>query len=163
VTDALVSVRLLRIPLDIHQQATEHTAEVMREFAHLAEAGADSHVPARLLALDRALQERYLGFTEATSSELDEAIARGEAELDLTFTLPTHVGQAAEELDGMWNEVDRYCEEGRYLLALRAPPLVVAYRQWFLGEFKRQASGEPPLNWPEWSAERLSERPGGST
>jgi hypothetical protein len=160
VTDALVEVHMLRIPLDIHQQATEHTSEVLREFGHLAEASSDSHVPARLIALDRALQERYTGFTDETSNELDEAIARGETELDLTFTLPRDVGGAAGELDEMWDEVDRYCEEGRYLLALRTPPLVVAYRRWFLGEFTRQASGEPPLSWPDWAMERLSDQPG---
>lgn len=157
-TDGLVEVRLLGIPLDIHQQATEHTSEVMREFAHLSEASADSHVPARLIALDQALQQRYTGFTDATSNKLDEAIARSDSELDLTYTLPRDVGQAAAELDEMWNEVDRYCEEGKYLLALRTPPLVVAYRRWFLGEFSRQASGKPPLSWPDWADQQLPDQ-----
>jgi hypothetical protein len=156
----LVEVRLLRIPLDIHQQATEHTSEVMREFAHLTEARADAYVPARLIALDRELEERYTGFTEATSNELDEAITRGDTELDLTFTLPSDAGQAAIELGDMWDEVDRFCEEGKYLLALRTPPLVVAYRRWFLGEFARQASGELPLSWPDWTIQGLSDRQG---
>jgi hypothetical protein len=154
----LLDVHVLRIPLDIHQQATEHTAEVMREFGHLAEASSDSHVPARLIALDRALQERYTGFTEATSSEVEEAIARGDTEIDVTFKLPRDAGEAAGELNGMWDEVDRYCDEGRYLLALRTPPLVVAYRRWFLGEFIRQASGEPPLSWPDWAIEGVTDQ-----
>jgi hypothetical protein len=159
-TDELVQVHLLGIPLDVHQQATEHTTEVMREFGHLAEASTDSHVPARLIALDREMQEWYTGFTEATSNELDEAIARSDRELDLTFTLPRDVGGAANELSEMWDEVDRYCDEGRYLLALRTPPVVVAYRRWFLGEFSRQAAGEPPLSWADWAQERFSDQPG---
>lgn len=157
-TEGLGEVHLMRIPLDIHRQTAEHSSEVMREFAHLAERGADSHVPSRLISLDRALQERYAGFTNTTSSELDEAVARGDAEIDLTFTLPKDSGQAANELGEMWDEVDRYCEEGKYLLALRTPPLLVAYRRWFLGEFSRQASGEPPRSWPDWAMDCLPDQ-----
>ena len=159
-TAPLIEVRLLRVPLDIHMKATEHTSEVIREFGHLAEARAESHVPARLIALDLELQERYTGFTEATSNELDQAMRRGDTEVDLTFTLPKDAGRAAEELHQMWDEVDRYCEEGRYLLALRTPPLVVAYRRWFLGEFSRQASGQAPSSWPDWMSQRLSDEVG---
>jgi hypothetical protein len=159
VTEGLVEVHLLRIPLDIHRRTTEHTSEVMREFGHLAEGGTDSHVPARLISLDRVLQERYAGFTDSTSSKLDDAIAGGDTELDLTFTLPKDSGQAADELHEMWDEVDRYCEEGKYLLALQTPPLLAAYRRWVLGEFSRQACGEPPLSWPDWAMQHLSGQP----
>ena len=151
-TDGLVQIRLLRIPVDRHQEATEHSAEVMREFAHLAEGAGSTNVPARLIALDRIMQERFQGFTETSANELEEAILRGETEIDVTFEVPPDVGTAADEVASMWDEVDRYCEDGRFLLALRTPPRVVAYRQWFLGEFSRQATGGLPTSWTEWAS-----------
>ena len=157
-TDGLVPIRLLRIPVDLHQEATEHSAEVMREFAHLADGAGAPNVPARLMALDRMMQERFQDFTEASANELQDAVARQVAEIDVTFEVPADVGAAAEEVAAMWEEVDRYCEEGRYLLTLRTPPMVVAYRDWFLGEFSRQAAGAPPTSWPEWAGTESLER-----
>lgn len=146
----LVEVRLVELPLDLHREAAEHSAEVLREFSHLAEGPSASHAPARLVELNRVLQVRFGGFTESTSSELDAALADQRRSIDLVFTLPPDVGQAAQELADLWDEVDRYCQEGDYLLALRTPPGPRAYRSWFLREFVRQAAGEPPTSWPEW-------------
>ena len=157
-TDGLVPIRLLRIPVDIHQEATEHSAEVMREFAHLADGVGTPNVPARLLALDQMMQERFQNFTEASANELQDAVDRQVTEVDVTFVVPQDVGAAADEVAAMWEEVDRYCEEGKYLLALRTPSRVVAYREWFLGEFSRQASGAPPISWPEWASRQQLER-----
>ena len=151
-------IRLLQVPVDLHQEATEHSAEVMREFAHLADGAGAPNVPARLMALDRMMQERFQDFTEASANELQDAVARRVTEVDVTFEVPPDVGAAADEVAAMWEEVDRYCEEGKYLLALRTPSRVVAYREWFLGEFSRQASGAPPISWPEWAGRESLER-----
>jgi hypothetical protein len=148
--EPIVNVHLVGIPTDIHQLATEHAAEVMREFGHLAEVAEEANVPSRLVALDKAMEERFSRFTADTSSELDAAIERGSSEIHRTYTIPRDAGDAAAELAEMWKEVDRYCEEGRYLLALRTPPTVRAYRTWFLGEFVRQTSGGDPISWPDW-------------
>lgn len=146
----LVEVHLIGIPLDVHREAAEHSAEVLREFSHLAEGPAASHAPARLIELNRVLQERFGGFTQAASAELDAALAERRPSLDLVFSVPSEVGQGARDLAELWDEVDRYCEEGDYLLALRTPPRAVAYRRWFLEEFERQAAGEPATSWPDW-------------
>lgn len=148
--EELVRVRLTRVPLEIHQRSGEHSAEVMREFAHLVEGAGASDAPARLIIVDRFLQEQYQRFTQATSEELEAAIARGDSETDLTFTVPRDAGSASEAFLALWEEVDRYCAEGKYLLALRSPPEVAAFRRWATGEFVRQTAGEPPLSWPEW-------------
>ena len=146
----MVKVHLVGIPLDIHQQATEHASELMREFSHLAEVAHDSNVPSRLVALDKEMEQRFSNFTIDTANELDAAIQAGGTELHLTYTLPRDAGDAAAELGEMWKEVDRYCEDGRYLLALRTPDSVKSYREWFLGEFIRQTSGGEPISWPDW-------------
>lgn len=152
--ESMVEIHLAGIPVDLHQQATEHAAEVMREFGHLAEVAEETNVPSRLMALDREMQAKFSNFMVDTSSELDDAIGRGETEVDLTYTIPRDAGDAAVELAKMWKEVDRYCEEGRYMLALRTPPGVRAYRDWFLGELSRQAYGAAPVSWADWIAQR---------
>ena len=150
----LVEVRLIGIPLALHARTAQHSDEVRREFAHLADDPGSSHAPARLIALDRTVQDRFSGFTEVTSAELDAAIERGDDTFDATFLVPEEVGSAARELDALWDEVDRYCEEGQYLLSLGSDEETVAYRRWVLGEFERQAAGAPPESWQEFS-ERL--------
>ena len=149
-TGDLVEVRLKAVPLAIHRQAGEHSAEIMREFAHLVEGTGVTHAPARLVALDRVLQEQYHRFTQGTSEQLDAALLRGDSETDLTYTVPVEAGKAAEAFGKLWDEVDAYCAEGRYLLALQSPPDVAGFRRWVLGEFRRQTAGEPPLSWADW-------------
>ena len=153
-SESMVEIHLAGIPVDLHQQATEHAAEVMREFGHLVEVADETNVPKRLIALDCEMQARFRHFTVDTSSKLDDAIRLGETEVDLTYSVPRDVGDAAVELGAMWNEVDRYCEEGKYVLALRTPPDVRAYRDWFLGEFSRQAHGAAPVKWVDWIGRR---------
>jgi hypothetical protein len=91
----LVEIRLTGIPLALHARTAQHSDEVMREFAHLLDGAGATHAPARLITLDRILQERFNGFTEAQSAELDEAVARGEDSFDVTFQVPDEVGPAA--------------------------------------------------------------------
>jgi hypothetical protein len=150
VAEELVEVRLVGVPLDIHRRAGEHSAEVMREFAHLVEGPTVSEAPARLVVVDRFLQQQYQRFSQSTSEEIEAAIARGASEIDVTFTVPRDAGSASEAFLVLWQEVDEYCAEGRYLLALRSPPEVAAYRRWVTGEFVRQTAGEPPLSWRAW-------------
>ncbi len=157
-TGGLVEVRLIGVPLAIHRQAGEHSAEIMREFGHVAEGPGAANAPARLILLDRVLQEQYHRFTGGTSEQLDAAMLRGDLETDLTFTVPVEAGKAAETFGKLWDEVDAHCAEGRYLLALRSPPDVVAFRRWVLGEFRRQTGGEPPLSWAEWRRQRQTEQ-----
>ena len=149
-TGDLVEVRLIGVPLTIHRQAGEHSAEIMREFAHVVEGSGAAQAPTRLILLDRVLKEQYHRFTRGTSDQLDAALRRGDPQTDLTFTVPVEAGRAAEAFARLWEEVDAHCAEGRYLLALRSPPEVVAFRRWVLGEFRRQTAGEPPLSWADW-------------
>jgi hypothetical protein len=146
----LVDIHLLAVPLDLHQEASEHSAEVLREFEHMTDDPEGSHAPARLVAIHRTLQQRYRAFTEGSDSELEQAIARRDVTVDLTYRVPLDVGDAGVDLLAIWDEVDRYCEAGQYLLALKTPPRALAYRLWFVGEFIRQAAGDPAVPWPEW-------------
>ena len=148
----LVQIHLVGLPIDIHGEAAEHAAEVMREFSHLLEGAETGNTPARLLALDQELSRRYADFTQESNDDLEAAAARGERSVDVIFTIPADAGQAARELADMWDEVDRFCAGGQYLLTLKTPPRALAYRNWLLGEFSRQTEGRPPISWADWQA-----------
>lgn len=145
----LVQVRLLGLPLDIHRQAAQHSEEVMREFAHMADDPDNAHAPARLIFLHRQLQERFAPFTQGTQTELEAAMGRGDKTIDLTYEVPIEVGDAVHDLAALLDEVDDYCEAGEYLLALKTPPRALAYRRWFLEEFAEQVGGRPPVRWDD--------------
>lgn len=151
---ALVRIHLVGLPLDIHQRSAEHAQEVMREFSHLSEGPSRSHAPARLIQLHRMIGERFSAFVESAGAELRRAADSGEAVADVVYEVPPEAVDAARQLASIWDEVDDYCRQGRFLLALESPPEQVAYRGWFLGEFARQISGEEPLSWDEWSRRR---------
>jgi hypothetical protein len=147
----LQRVVLLGLPVDVHVRASEHSDELMREFTYLRAQAGDpdrADVPSRLLAVIGELQGRYSGFTAGSQAELEAAIADGRPTIDLEYNVPADVVAACEHLGDLLDEADRYCLAGDHLLTLASPPEAIAYRQWFLGEFVRQAgSGEEPRPW----------------
>jgi len=150
-TEGLVDVHLLGLPVAVHQLATEHADELKREFALLRVQQADEEtpdVPARLLDLMDSLEQRFSGFTDATQSELDAAIDEGRERIDLVFRVPPEVKEGVQQLEALLDEADAFCRSGTSLLTLAAPPAAIAYRTWYLGEFARQAEGEPATPWP---------------
>jgi hypothetical protein len=150
VTEDLITVHILGLPLDLRQRATEHAEELHREFTLLAQQvdRGDAGLPTRLVELMRALRGRYNAFTAEQEDELDAATAAGRTTIDLTFRVPRHVADAASAIGALLEEADAYCREGRHLLTLATPADLVAYRHWFLGEFIAQSSGAPPTPWP---------------
>lgn len=157
----LVKVRLLRFPLDLSVQSSEHFDGLKREFALLTiRADEPTAVPKRLLELVDALTDRYSGMTENTNRERDEAIERGERVLDeLTYVVPAQVADACIELSSMLDEADEFCRQGEVLLTLATPPTVLAFRRWYLGEFVGQVRGLFPLPWPDADHEELIRSP----
>ncbi len=145
----LVEVRLLEVPLDVLARARERKDGLTREFALIATSLPSDAVPARLLRLARDLRSRYGGHTMGPQEQIDNAMDRGEQSIDVAFTVPAAARHAAVELLRVLDEADDFCRSGD-LLMLAAPPELVRFRQWYLGEFIRQIDGEPPTPWPEW-------------
>lgn len=69
----MVTVQVLGLPLAVFARASEHSDELLREFALVRTENSD-HVPSRLLALIDALQSRFGGFTEAPTTAIQEAL-----------------------------------------------------------------------------------------
>jgi anti-anti-sigma factor len=149
--DALVDIRILRLPVQVLRRAAEHGDALLREFRLILERrpGEGRAIPGQLLALVDELAGRYSGFNAGADAELQLAYERGAEWIDLSYRLPPEAGAAAARLDALYDEADAYCRAGEDLLTLAAPRDAVAVRKWFLREFSRQAAGEPPQPWPD--------------
>jgi len=152
----------MRIPLAVQVRSTQHFDELMREFALISmdtdrarpTDGIARRVPERLLALVEELTTSFSAFTAAVTAERDEAVARGDSEIDLTYHLPATAVAACRELEDILTEVDDYCRSGQHLITLATPPESLAYRQWYLGEFVAQIEQRRgPLAWPDYVSE----------
>lgn len=152
--DELVTVQIVELPVDVHVQAQQHGDEVARELMLVAEqmhqSGTTAGLPRRFVELVNTLSHRYSMFTAEQEQQLASAIESGRPSVDLTYTLPAHVAEAASGLGEILDEVDQYCRDGQLLLALETPAPLVTYRRWFLAQFVDQAAGSPPVSWPDY-------------
>jgi hypothetical protein len=146
----LVEVRLLGLPLQVWQRTQEHVDGLLREFALIAQDDeARAGTPGRLLDLVRQLTAGFGGFSEAQRTEMEEALARGQAQIDLTYQVPPAAAGAAQQLGDMLDEADEYCRRGDHLLTLATPDEELRFRRWFISEFVDQLGGAAPTPWPE--------------
>ncbi len=142
----LVSVRLLGFPLEVYRRASEHSDELLREFALIREDSSEQ-VPARLLALIDELRGRFAGFTEGPTMAIQAALGRGDRTIDLRYDVPPEAAEGALRLGALLDEADEFCRSGD-LLTLATVPGNLAFRRWYLEEFARQVAGQPPCPWP---------------
>lgn len=141
----MVVIRVLGMPIQVYQRASEHNDELLREFAFLRQDRSDQ-APARLLALVDELGARFGAFAEGPTRALHDAAVRGESEIDLEYRVPSGAREAAIELERLLDETDDFCRSGD-LLTLATPPESVAFRRWFLGQFVSQIDGQPATPW----------------
>ena len=147
-SDALAEIRLVGLPLGIWQRTQEHTDGLLREFALIAQdAEARAATPGRLLALVQELRAGYGELSAEQRLQMERALERGDAHIDVTYHLPPAAAGAARALGDMLDEADEYCRRGDHLLTLATPPEEVRFRRWFIGEFVDQLGGAPPTPW----------------
>ena len=141
----LVAVSILGLPLEVMQRSSEHSDELLREFALIRGEGSD-HVPARLLALIEELRGRFGSFSEGPRQAMQAARERGEETIDLHYEVPPAVAAAVRQVGELLDEADEFCRSGD-LLTLATQPEGLAFRRWYLEEFQRQIDGLPPRPW----------------
>lgn len=147
---ALVPVRLLALPLDLHEQSQAHTDGLLREFRLLDRTEVGTDVPDRLLRLVHDLEQQYSSVSDEQEQVLQDAVDRGELVLpELVFAVPGDIAPACTALMAMLDEADAYCTSGQHLLMLATPRPLVAYRTWYLLEFVHQLAGDAPVPWPQ--------------
>lgn len=147
--EQLVTVRLLGFPVQVHARASEHAADLRREFQLLLQQVRDHQgsVPQRLVEVSTVLAARYDGFTAEQEQQINDAIDGGAQQLaELVFTLPSHAGEAAALMGSILDEADAFCRDGT-LLTMSTPAGLVAYRTWYLDNFISQCAGGAPTPW----------------
>jgi hypothetical protein len=145
--DRLHEVRLLNFPVRVLAAGRQQHDDLMHEFAVLAVAVEDREsVPARMLELIDTLGTTYAGTVERPDADVDAALERGDAAIDLTYHVPAHVVDAADRLQTLMDEADEFCRSEQ-MLTLARTPLMKQFARWYLDEFRRQVGGEPPQPW----------------
>ena len=66
--------------------------------------------------------------------------------MDLLLQVPASAGPVGLSLDGMLDETDEFCREGK-LLTLEPPDDVIAFHRWYLAELSAQLEGAEPRPW----------------
>jgi hypothetical protein len=149
--DDQVEVRLMGVPVELHQRTFARIDELRRELA-LIDADPDAgDVPARVVGL----AAEFLGLLgpqlAGDGSALRAAAAAGHDRVDLTYRVPTAVTAAVRDvlvrIPGLLDEVDRLSRARDGLLTLAAPEDEVRYRSWVFGDPVRQLDGSPPTPW----------------
>lgn len=150
----LVQVRLLEFPVALHAAVEEHNEGLLREFSHISHTRTegDTRIPERLVSLVERVRTQYSPFAGAVRDEIEQARRAGRSSIDLSYRVPASVSEVVDVLSEQFDEADRFCKQGQ-LLTLASPPEHVAFRRWFLGEFRRQVAGEAAMPWPVYRAD----------
>lgn len=155
VTDAgpavdLVEVCLLGVPVSLHLESRGHISALQREMELIRRSDSDDRtVPARLQALLDELAGELGQLREEAGRDLQAAVERGDATVDLRYRVPTTAGVAARRLSDLLDEADELSRAGHGLLTVVSSPQATRYRRWFLGELERQVGGHAPRPWDD--------------
>lgn len=145
--ETLHTVRLLNVPVRVLEAGRQHHRELMHEFALLAVADdLSDDVPQRMLDLIDTLGRRYAQTSDQPNAEVDAALERGDATVDLTYEVADHVVDAANHLGMLMDEADEFCKREQ-MLTLQRSDVVKQFTSWYLDEFRRQIAGESPRPW----------------
>ncbi len=139
------TIRLLDMPIKVFAQHRVWYDELRRELRLLALSHGQDYPLARELS-ELTLRVERDRRQAVGVDQLEAALASGQDRMDLAYEVPASVPATMTRLRELLEEVDVFCREQR-LLTVAASPQQRALREWYLGEFGRQARGEPPAPW----------------
>jgi hypothetical protein len=153
--DDTYDVRVVQLPVRLWARSQEHHDALMREFALMSVPTDDEekqrHVPTRLTELINTLTADFEGVSTEQEQQLFAAAEAGVETVDeLVYRLPLAAVPASKALGEMLDEADEYCRQGKHLLTLASDDELVRFRWWYLDQFIDQASGKPPVAWPDY-------------
>jgi hypothetical protein len=141
------TVRLVAVPVRVLEATRRHHDELMHEFSLLAvQENLSDDVPKRMLELIDTLGRQYANTSDRSDAQVNAAIERGDATVDVTYEVAEHVVDAADRLGALMDEADEFCKREQ-MLTLQRPPIAKEFADWYLEEFRRQIAGEPPRPW----------------
>lgn len=144
----LVQVLLRRLPVQVFMASREHHDGLLREFRLLALAGevAADDAPARLTELVNILGGRYAAARSRRDTEMEDLRARGVEAVDWVDVVPVTARESVQQLKGLMDEADRYCEQA-LLVTVPRHPTVRRFADWYLTQFEEQIAGGPGEPW----------------
>ncbi len=141
-----ITVRLLRMPVQVFGHYRVWYDELRRELRLLAlNHGHDYPLAQQLTEI--TLQVEQERRQARGVDRLDAAMRAGVETVDLEYDVPATAGTTMARLLTLLEQVDVFCREQR-LLTLEPGPQQIELREWYLGEFSRQAAGEAATPWP---------------
>ncbi|MHB8437152.1 MAG: hypothetical protein ACYDBS_11795 [Acidimicrobiales bacterium] len=149
---AVVSIRLLEVPVTLWARADDEAKDLMRELALIVlnRERAEIDVPSRLLGLIEELQMNYASLGVEQTLQLQRARADEQAVVEeVSYLLPEGLENDIEHLASLMDEADEYCRRGEHLLSLTTTSASKAFRDWFFDEFRTQLRGGEPTPWPK--------------
>lgn len=145
-----VSVRLLGIPVQLMQEASQEYEALFRELRLMKERAVSTPeapaIPERLSVLVSEIGTRFNSFGPGMDELWQRAVDDKVEFFDWTLELPRSAVVACEFYDAMLDEADEFGLSQR-LLTLPASPTSVAVRRWFLSELIGQLHGKAPVSW----------------
>ncbi len=141
----MVHVRLLQMPVPLFAEFRLWYAEIRRELRILA-LNHPGVYPLAEQITDLTLQIEEERAQAVGVGTLDSAIDSGRDRVDLDYRVPPQAPDTMRRAAALMDGIDDFARE-QGLLTMPAVPEVVALRRWYLGEFARQAAGEPPAPW----------------
>lgn len=141
----LHTVRLVGVPTALWGESRKWFESLLREFAIVATESA-SGTPRQLVEFVAEVNEKFSRFSSDSNSTLENALAEGEAQVDLELALPAAAASAARDLWTHIQAADEYCRQGK-LLTLQPKEDLRRFIEWYLNEVASQIDGDDPHAW----------------
>jgi hypothetical protein len=147
-TDDMVSIRIIGVPVAIASRARRHYEAIQREFALIHFSGDETRaaVPERLLDVADRARDTLTAADVITGDQVLAAIDRGAATVDIELRISRSAALSMADLLDLLEEADDFCREGD-LITLAVPEECRELRRWFFGEIVDQANGAAPTPW----------------
>ncbi|KRC53952.1 MULTISPECIES: ATP-binding protein [unclassified Nocardioides] len=140
-----VAVQINGVPVVAFGRFQRHYRDLRREIRLLALAHEDDYPLAKVLSEHFDALERPLR-SNMGREQVDEAHGEGRTSVDLRLRMPRESARQIGGLIDLLDAADDFSRAQRLLTAPRLPDQR-AFQIWFLGEFRRQAAGAPPVAW----------------
>ncbi|HWI42615.1 MAG TPA: ATP-binding protein [Nocardioides sp.] len=152
-----IGVQVNGLPVVEFGRFQRHYGDLRREIRLLALAHEDDYPLAKVLSDHLNALERPLRANMGREL-IDEARKEGRATIDLRLRVPREAARQIGGLVDLLDAADDFSRAQRLLTAPRTPEQR-AFQIWFLGEFRRQAAGGPPVAWEGGTAPQADGAP----
>lgn len=148
-----VAIQVNGVPVDAWGRFQRHYRDLRREIRLLALAHEEEYPLAKVLSRHFDALETPLR-SNMGREQVDAAAAAGRKSIDLRLRMPAATAREVGALIDLLDAADAFSRTERLLTPPRTPEQR-SFQIWFLGEFRRQATGAPPIAWQAEGATTL--------